>query len=73
MSVEKREVYSVRIQRGSTRLPNGRYEIDWDGYRFICKFHNDLIKHKRLRKTLDLIYGRKPQVKKQETNGLPKQ
>jgi len=57
----KKEVRTIRIKKGIIKLKNGKTIIDWDGYRFICEFHDKLIFDKRLAPTLELIYGKRKQ------------
>lgn len=60
----KREVYAVRIKKGLKKLPNGKVVVDWDGWRFVCKEHYDLVKSRKLRPNLDLIYGKSKKDKR---------
>jgi len=66
LSVEKREVYSIRIRtilRDELGKPvlneKGKKVSVWEGWRFFCKKHHDMIKEKKIYPTLSLVYGPK--------------
>lgn len=61
LSVEKREVTFLRIQRGTIVTEKGEKFIDWDGYRAMCIPHKSQVLKKRLPRNLDLIYGKRKQ------------
>jgi hypothetical protein len=57
--VEKREVYAVLIPR--------------DGHRWACKYHYDLVKSKKVRPHISLIFGpRKGKKRHAKRGGLRK-
>ena len=65
MDIDKHEVYAARFVRTSSFNEDGskkeQPEFVSDGHRFVCKHHYTLIKKRKLKPTLELIYGRKKQ------------
>jgi len=59
LSIENKEVFSIRVVNKKFKTKTGRDITTWNGWRFICKEHYDLVESKKLKPNLELIYGPK--------------
>jgi len=63
MSIDKHEVHSTRFFIHRTTDEEGKRLdkpfLQLEGNRFVCSYHSALFKKKKIRPTLDWVYGRK--------------